>query len=181
MCTHCGGGFICFSSFVVCLRVQVCSYVYCMRNMFMSEKYTYFCLCVCLCESAYACVVSERVQGLRVCDVSCCYCMCTLLFMCGFWEQCSPTLTFFRKKTCFWINTLLLLAGSTTDQFPYSISPSKSTTPLSGGKRVDIKWLIMHLLITKQTRKAEYCSDRSIMEFNFLYICVVYQRLQYSF
>lgn len=35
---------------------------------------------------------------------SCCYCIGTCLFVCGFGVQCSPTLTFVGKKMCFRIN-----------------------------------------------------------------------------
>lgn len=52
------------------------------------------------------------------------------------WRAVLPhTLTFVRKTMCFWINTLLFLAGFTTDQSPYVISPTSFTWLLSGGEK----------------------------------------------
>lgn len=104
----------------VCVWVQACSHVYVQyAQVSVSVKWK-----VCIFLAPCVCEI-ERVSGLcgNGCELLLLY-VHTRLFVCGFGEQCSPTLTSVRRKMCFWINTLLLLAGSATDQSPYSnISP----------------------------------------------------------
>lgn len=86
-----------------CVCVCACSHVYVQyAQVSVSVKWK-----VCIFLPPCLCVREEnikRVQGLRVCANGCEFLLqyvCTRLFMCGFGEQCSPTLTFVMKKMRF--------------------------------------------------------------------------------